>query len=79
MPTLTTVILKDILPMSKYHAQTLELLGLDGMRQKCPSCKLTKWAETNNITLPMAYLEWAELDGKKLLEKYSNSDRFEFD
>lgn len=62
----------------KYHERSLEMLGLNGTLKKQPVPELIEWAKANNITLPAAYLEWAQLGGKKILEKYSNNDWFHF-
>jgi hypothetical protein len=65
--------------MSKYHERTLALLGEEGVRKRRPVPTLITWARKNSISLPAALLEWAQLDGEKLLRKYSNDDWFEFD
>ncbi|MCU0542953.1 MAG: hypothetical protein MUE44_12265 [Oscillatoriaceae cyanobacterium Prado104] len=62
----------------KYHQQSLEMLGLNGVLKKQPVPELIEWAKTNNIVLPAAYIEWAQLGGEELLERYSNDDRFHF-
>jgi hypothetical protein len=65
--------------MSRFHDRTLALLGSGGELQGQPVPDLMAWAETNHIVLPAAYVEWAHLDRKNLLGKYSNGDRFDFE
>ena len=64
--------------MSKYHDPTLHLLPPADEPRECEVSHLLAWAKTNDIQLPAAYLEWARLDGKRLLTKYSNGDSFYF-
>lgn len=54
------------------------MLGLNGRLKKQPVRELIEWEKANNIVLPAAYVEWMQLGGKQLLEKYSNSDNFFF-
>jgi hypothetical protein len=64
--------------MVKYHGRTLELLGSEGLLVEQPLPGLIDWANVNDILLPAAYLEWAQLDHANLLQKYSNDDWFGF-
>jgi len=64
---------------SLYHARTLDLLGSERPRERRPVPELAAWADAQGVVLPAAYLEWAELGGGALLEKYSNCSRFHFD
>jgi hypothetical protein len=64
--------------MSKYHNRTLALLGREIALDGHPVFELIEWAKVHNIMLPAAYLEWAQLDRKNVLHKYSNDDWFGF-
>jgi hypothetical protein len=61
-----------------YHAAALELLGAEGRRERRPVPALEAWARANDVVLPAAYLEWAELGAGPLLEKYSAGSDFHF-
>jgi len=66
--------------MSKYHDRTLEMLrSQEGIPKEQPITALLEWAEANAVCLPAAYVEWARLDGQRLLRKYSSYDWFEFE
>jgi hypothetical protein len=64
--------------MSKYHDRTLALLGREIAFGGHSALELIEWAKAHDITLPAAYLEWAQLDRKNILHKYSNDDWFGF-
>jgi hypothetical protein len=64
---------------TKFHQKTLRLLGDEFPSKRRSTAKLLKWAKKNAITVPPAFLEWAELDDGSLLQKYSNDDWFWFD
>jgi hypothetical protein len=61
--------------MSVYHDRTLELLGGVDNRRFKEALELEAWAETNRLTLPAAFVEWATLDQGRL-RKFSNQDHF---
>jgi hypothetical protein len=64
--------------MSKYHESTLKLLEIDSASDPTLSRTLEEWGIENDIILPAAFLEWAQLGGGEILETYSNTDRFYF-
>jgi hypothetical protein len=64
--------------MIKYHARTLALLGKEMTQDQYSVPDLLAWAKANDIILPAAYLEWAQLDRTNILGKYSNYERFYF-
>jgi hypothetical protein len=63
----------------RYHVGALGLLGAEGRIERRPVPELEAWARANDVVLPAAYREWAELGGGALLEKYSNCSKFHFD
>lgn len=64
--------------MLNYHHKTLQLLKSEPLCRQTPAYNLRKWAKSNDIILPTAFLEWAELNGQQVLSKYSNDDWFYF-
>ena len=65
--------------MSKFHDQTLNLLGREGRRPERSVEALTRWANEKAIEVPAAFLDWARIDDGTLLRKYSNDDWFWID
>jgi hypothetical protein len=65
--------------MSRYHDQTLQLLDIKGTLYEDRAAPLTRWATTQGISLPGAYLEWAQIDpGGIMLSTFTNTDMVEF-
>jgi hypothetical protein len=64
--------------MINYHARTLALLGKEITQDQYSVPDLLAWAKSNDIVLPAAFLEWAQLDRTNILRKYSNYEWFDF-
>jgi hypothetical protein len=64
--------------VSRFHRRTLELLAIASEAPEAPISRLAAWADANGITLPAAYVEWAQLGGE-LLTRHSNQDSFFFE
>jgi hypothetical protein len=64
---------------TRFHERIFALLGPNAPIQKISTSKLTAWAHANVVQLPQAYIEWAELDGERILTQYSNRDSFYFE
>lgn len=66
--------------MSAFHRQTLEILTESGIAlSRTPHPELTAWADEEGISLPTAFLEWAELDPTGgILSRFSNDDSFDW-
>src|SRR3712207_688782 len=66
--------------MSTYHDRTLALLGPDECGAAARSVEgLRRWAAAEGISLPTAFVEWAQLGGEAILRKFSNCDGFNFE
>lgn len=64
--------------MPAFHSRTLDILTESGITvSRTPCTELLDWAEKEGVSLPQAFLEWAEFDPTgSILSRFSNCDSF---